>query len=390
MGFLSRFSRDGADDTEFEDEFDLSNAALKRSQSVGALLRQARQGFGRDVGQIGAALRIRASHLQAIEDGRYQELPGGAYAIGFIRTYAEYLGLDGPEMVRRFKQEIDGQEFKHDLSFPMPVSERSVPGSTILLGGVIIGLCGYGIWFYMSAGDHGRSEQVAAVPAALLAPPAEATLATPQPPGDAAAAARLPAVTAVPATVAPPTMAAAPPTAAAAASAAPASQPPAPLPAPAPQSASETAISHSILLAQARAQAVPAQPHGLPPPPPGSQMASLPAPAAAPAATPIDPAHLFGVTSGPYRIALRATGDCWLEVRDGETMLFKRMLRPGDVYRMPDKPGLTMRVGNAKGLEVSVDGRLLVGPQVVDLLRKTVAIDPRAILAAGAAAKSVQ
>ena len=39
MGFLSRFSRDEFDDTEFEDEFDLSNAALKRSHSVGALLR---------------------------------------------------------------------------------------------------------------------------------------------------------------------------------------------------------------------------------------------------------------------------------------------------------------------------------------------------------------
>jgi cytoskeletal protein RodZ len=390
MGFLSRFNRDGADDTEFEDEFDLSNAALKRSQSVGALLRQARQGFGRDVGQIGAALRIRASHLQAIEDGRYQELPGGAYAIGFIRTYAEYLGLDGPEMVRRFKQEIDGQEFKHDLSFPMPVSERSVPGSTILLGGVIIALCGYGIWYYMSSGDHRRSEQVAAVPMALLAPPSEAPLATSVPPGDAAAAARPPTVAAAPAAVAPPlNMAAAPPTVAAA-SPAPASQPPVPVPAPVPQPASESAVSHSILLAQARAQAAQAQPHGLPPPPPGSQMASLPAPATTPAAAPIDPAHLFGVTSGPYRIALRATGDCWLEVRDGETMLFKRMLRPGDVYRMPDKAGLTMRVGNAKGLEVSVDGRPLVGPQVVDLLRKTVAIDPREILAAGAGAKGVR
>jgi cytoskeleton protein RodZ len=380
MGFLSRFSRDGADDTEFEDEFDLSNAALKRSQSVGALLRQARQGFGRDVGQIGAALRIRSSHLQAIEDGRYQELPGGAYAIGFIRTYAEYLGLDGPEMVRRFKQEIEGREFKNDLSFPMPVSERSVPGSTILLGGVIIALCGYGIWYYMSSGNHGRSEQVAAVPAALLTPPSDAIVATP--PGDAVAAA--PPIAAVVPKAAVPQ-----PTVAAAASTAPAPQPmTAPPPAPAPQPASETAISHSALLAQARALAAAAQPHGLPPPPPGSQMASLPAPVPAPAAALVDPAHLFGVTNGPYRIALRATGDCWLEVRDGETMLFKRMLRPGDVYRMPDKSGLTMRVGNAKGVEVSVDGRPLAGPQIVDLLRKTVAIDPREILAAGA--KSVQ
>src|SRR5689334_18619327 len=185
MGFLSRFSRDEFDDTEFEDEFDLSNAALKRSHSVGALLRQARQGFGREVGQIGAALRIRSSHLQAIEDGRYEDLPGGTYAIGFIRTYAEYLGLDGPEMVRRFKQELEGQEFKNDLSFPMPVSEGRIPGGTMLLGGVIVALCGYGIWYYASSGDHGRTEQVAAVPSALLAPPSDG--ASP-PPSDAAAA----------------------------------------------------------------------------------------------------------------------------------------------------------------------------------------------------------
>jgi hypothetical protein len=119
-------------------------------------------------------------------------------------------------------------------------------------------------------------------------------------------------------------------------------------------------------------------------------MASLPSATTAPAASPVDPAHLFGVTTGTYRIALRATGDCWLEVRDGDSMLFKRMLRPGDVYRMPDKPGLTMRVGNAKGVEVSVDGKSIPGPQVVDLLRKTVAIDTREILAAGSGAKGVQ
>jgi cytoskeleton protein RodZ len=121
-------------------------------------------------------------------------------------------------------------------------------------------------------------------------------------------------------------------------------------------------------------------------------MASLPSPAAAPtsAPAPVDPAHLFGETKGPYRIVLRAMADCWLEVRDGDTMLFKRMLRPGDVYRMPDKAGLTMRVGNAKGVEVSVDGKTLPSPQVVDLLRKTVAIDPREILAAGGVAKGVQ
>lgn len=371
MGFLSRFSRDDVDDTEFEDEFDLSNAALKRSHSVGAMLRQARQGFGRDVNQIGAALRIRSSHLQAIEDGRYEDLPGGTYAIGFIRTYAEYLGLDGPEMVRRFKQEIEGQEFKNDLSFPMPVSEGRIAGSTLLLGGAIVALCGYGIWYYMTSADRGRTDQVAAVPSALLAPPSDGGNSAQ--PGDAAAVAA-PSTTAV-----------------TAASAAPA-QPAAPAAPPVPQTASETAVSQAFLLAQAQARAAaPPPPRGLPPPAPDSQMASLPSPAATQTApAPVDPAHLFGETKGPSRIALRATADCWLEVRDGDTMLFKRMLRPGDVYRLPDKGGLAMRVGNAKGVEVSVDGKIVPSAQVVDLLRKTVAIDPKDILAAGAGAKGVQ
>lgn len=377
MGFLSRFSRDDVEDTEFEDEFDLSNAALKRSHSVGALLRQARQSFGRDVGQIGAALRIRSSHLQAIEDGRYEELPGGTYAIGFIRTYAEYLGLDGPEMVRRFKQEVEGLEFKNDLSFPMPVSERRLSGSTIFLGAAIIALCGYGIWYYAASGDRGRTEQVAAVPTALLAPPSDTAMSAPA--SDAAVAASAPS-------------APVPGAAATTANAAPAAQlVPATAP-PMPQTASESAISQAILLAQAQARTQAAPPaRGLPPPAPDSQMANLPPSAATPAtAAPVDPAHLFGETKGPSRIALKATADCWLEVRDGETMLFKRMLRPGDVYRLPDKLGLSMRVGNAKGVEVAVDGKVLPGPQVVELLRKTVAIDPREILTAGAGQKGVQ
>src|SRR5215469_6400341 len=173
MGTPSQSNRGDPDAAGVENEFDLSAAALKRSQSVGTLLRQTREDFDRELGQIGAALRISASHLQTIEDGNYEALPGHTYAIGFIRAYAEYLGLDGPEMVRRFKQETEGQGLKHDLSFPVPVSERSVPSNTILLGGVILVLCGYGIWYYTSSDEHGRTEPIPAVPSALLMPPTE-------------------------------------------------------------------------------------------------------------------------------------------------------------------------------------------------------------------------
>src|SRR5262249_55688280 len=179
MGFLSRFSRDEFDDTEFEDEFDLSNAALKRSHSVGALLRQARQGFGRDVEQIGAALRIRASHLQAIEDGRYEELPGGTYAIGFIRTYAEYLGLDGPEMFRRSKGGTEGRVLRPDRASPMRVRERGLPASSLRGGGLSVALCGAGLWYYRSPGDRARWGQVAGVPRARLPPRSDGTFSPP-------------------------------------------------------------------------------------------------------------------------------------------------------------------------------------------------------------------
>ena len=46
-------------------------------------------------------------HLKAIEDSRFQELPGPTYAVGFVRTYGSYLGLDGEDVVRRFREEYE-------------------------------------------------------------------------------------------------------------------------------------------------------------------------------------------------------------------------------------------------------------------------------------------
>ena len=50
-------------------------------------------------------LHIRQQYLEALEAGRINELPGNAYALGFLRTYASALGLDPNETARRFKAE---------------------------------------------------------------------------------------------------------------------------------------------------------------------------------------------------------------------------------------------------------------------------------------------
>jgi hypothetical protein len=73
--------------------------------SIGARLRQERLRFGRSLEQIGLALRIRQTFLKAIEEGKYELLPGSTYAIGWVRTYAEFLGIDGELAVASYKRE---------------------------------------------------------------------------------------------------------------------------------------------------------------------------------------------------------------------------------------------------------------------------------------------
>src|SRR5258708_2566842 len=77
---------------------------LARS-GVGTDLRDARERLGWTLPAVAASLRIRLPYLEAIEAGRTRELPGNAYAVGFIRTYATAMGLDPDEICRRFRAE---------------------------------------------------------------------------------------------------------------------------------------------------------------------------------------------------------------------------------------------------------------------------------------------
>ncbi len=121
---------------------------------VGALLQASRQRLGEDLPDVALMLRIRLPYLAAIEAGRYRELPGATYAVGFIRAYAEHLGLDSEEVVRRFKVEtIDGGS-DQKLSFPTPVAETGIPGGAYVFVGLVVAVIAYGAW-YVSATEDG-------------------------------------------------------------------------------------------------------------------------------------------------------------------------------------------------------------------------------------------
>ncbi|MGH7094762.1 MAG: helix-turn-helix domain-containing protein, partial [Stellaceae bacterium] len=119
-----------------------------RLRSVGELLRERREELDLDFDSVSAALRIKPAYLVALEQDRSHELPGAAYAIGFIRAYAQHLGLDAEAVLDRFKEESAGLTARPDLSLPVPLGQRSLPGAAMLLVALILALCGYGTWYY--------------------------------------------------------------------------------------------------------------------------------------------------------------------------------------------------------------------------------------------------
>jgi cytoskeletal protein RodZ len=69
---------------------------------IGASLKEARLRQGLDFPEIETGTKIRGKYLHALEDEHFGALPGETYLKGFLRTYAEYLGLDGQLYVDEF------------------------------------------------------------------------------------------------------------------------------------------------------------------------------------------------------------------------------------------------------------------------------------------------
>lgn len=73
-----------------------------RLRELGELLRRTREARGITIDQAVEATKVRGRYLKAIEQGNLLVLPGKVYARGFVRSYAEYLGLDGMEVTNLY------------------------------------------------------------------------------------------------------------------------------------------------------------------------------------------------------------------------------------------------------------------------------------------------
>jgi cytoskeleton protein RodZ len=301
-----------------------------RVRRVGDVLQERREDLGLGLDEIGAMLRIKPA----------------------------YLGLNTEQVLARFKAEASGVTTRPDLTLPVPLGERSLPGRAVVLVAFILALCGYGIWYYLSTEDRNRPERVAAVPTALQqAPAAPAVLAPPiaaVPVEGAATTAPAPNPMPVPPGI---IGTAASPSAGAGASAAPppaVSSPPATAPQPV------AALAQPAPKPVKPAAASPAQPAA----PTQAQ------PAAAPPAT-------GAVPTAASKITIRALADCWIQIRaSDQSIVFSRILKSGEVYAVPTRQGLSLRTGNAGVLEIAIDGKPAPSIGGIGMLRRDVALDP--------------
>ena len=402
---------------------------------VGELLRASRIRYGKDLREMAQLLRIRSVYIEAIEDGRFQDLPGTTYTVGFIRAYAEHLDLDSEEVVRRFKAESRNVNGTSELHFLTPIAEPGFPGGAVLFVGLVVAVLAYGGWYASTTMDDLFTNLVPPVPERLAAllqedgstrqeletadrtdgsaetktSPVTATAATPlregpssppttvEPSADplprpetdkeaAATPSRAPdkvdetqgSAAAVEETTATPKLESGEPEDSSVADepAAGTEQPP---------TIGTTANGNEEQGAQnGGGGATPSAAAGRPivelenigEPPKPEQLAAVPASLQEKAGT-IRAGRVFGTDNAGSRILVRAKSNSWIQVRDdiGNQLVLTRLLRPGDSYRVPDRPGLKLLTGNAGALEILVDGEAVPSIGQVGTVRHGVFLD---------------
>jgi cytoskeleton protein RodZ len=374
---------------------------------VGELLRMTRERQGQELQSVANQLRIRLAYLQAIEDGRFRDLPGSTYAVGFVRSYADYLGLDGGDVVRRFREEAARVHGRPKLVFPAVSAEGKIPGAAVLLLSAVGAAIVYGAWYYLSSSEDRDLQLIAEVPDRLVAlPPGETSpsepMILPAPVGGEATSGAAGSTSIAPPTssplphgssstaqasealdVSPPSdegpvtpdpdasVPASPPVAESAPDATP------------PAAAAVTPQPPAAQQSQAALATVPSAGSSQPPQsaPPASEATASPAIPAAPPApteaeTPAAPQQEAALHPEEKGIVLEARLDSWIQILDGKGQtVVDRILRAGERYVVPPGNGLVLTTGNAGGLDMFVDGQRTPPLGDVGAVKRKISLD---------------
>ena len=116
--------------------------------TVGKLCLDARLNKGLTQEQAGALLKVRVKIIKDFENGELIDLPGLAYKIGFVRSYARLLDLDGDLLVKEFKESMDVTSFKEEYNFLTPELNKNNFLPIGAVASVFIAILSYTGWYY--------------------------------------------------------------------------------------------------------------------------------------------------------------------------------------------------------------------------------------------------
>lgn len=140
---------------------------LETYEDIGAMFRDVRLEYGWKIAEAARLLNLRKAYVEALEEGRLEDLPGMAYARGYIRNYALLLGLDADKILSSF--EAVGPHRASMRFIPHVKEEMLVPRGWVIGLPLLAALAGFFLW---SGDDNALSESgeaVKPVPAELEA-----------------------------------------------------------------------------------------------------------------------------------------------------------------------------------------------------------------------------
>lgn len=120
---------------------------------VGAMLKEMRQQKGVKLSDVSKLLCIRKFYLEAIENSDYETVPAFPYGIGFIRSYAKFLGLNSENIVELYKEETNVSQTK-DMHVLEPQPEASMPGTKYLIISILAIILVYAGWTMFNNDDE--------------------------------------------------------------------------------------------------------------------------------------------------------------------------------------------------------------------------------------------
>lgn len=103
------------------------------------------------VKDVEKAIKIRAKYISAMEKDAFDQVPGEAYAVGFLRTYAEWLELDAGRLIERYRDEVAASPRIADSGSEFDYAEDSGPEDSRRLATIVTAVLAalLAIWIIM-------------------------------------------------------------------------------------------------------------------------------------------------------------------------------------------------------------------------------------------------